>query len=76
MKINDKIRHEKLQYNIKREAAKISTLSSGKIDNFECLTGEEKLPFGKAFEKQIKGIQDQGIKQIEALKALKLEEKS
>ena len=29
----DKIRHEKLRYNINREAAKISALSSGKIDN-------------------------------------------
>ena len=31
-------------------------------------------PLGKAFEKQIKIIEDQGIKQAEALKALKLEE--
>ena len=32
MTINDQIRDEKLQYGINREAAKISTLSSGKID--------------------------------------------
>ena len=38
--IHDKIRDEKLQYNINREAAKISTLSSGKIDKYEYLTGE------------------------------------
>ena len=31
-------------------------------------------PFGKAFEKQIKTIEDQEIKQVEALKALKAEE--
>ena len=31
-------------------------------------------PFGKSFEKQIKAIEDQGIKQVEALKALKQEE--
>ena len=31
---------EKIQYNIKREAAKISTLSSDKIDRYEFLTGE------------------------------------
>ena len=31
-------------------------------------------PLGKAFEKQIKTIEDQGIKQVEALKALKTEE--
>ena len=32
MIIDDKIRDEKLQYNINREAAKISALSSGKTD--------------------------------------------
>ena len=32
MTIGDKIRGEKLQYNINGEAAKISALSSGKID--------------------------------------------
>ena len=32
MNIEDHIRDEKLQYDINREAAKISTLSSGKID--------------------------------------------
>ena len=31
-------------------------------------------PLGEALEKQIKTIEDQGIKQIEALKALKPEE--
>ena len=31
MTINDKINDEKIQYNINREAAKISALSSGKI---------------------------------------------
>ena len=44
MTINDQIRDEKLQYDINREAAKISALSSGKIDNYEYLTGEEILP--------------------------------
>ena len=42
--IDDKIRDEKLQYDINREAAKISALSSGKIDKYEYLTGEEILP--------------------------------
>ena len=32
MTIDDKIGDEKLQYNINREAAKISALSYGKID--------------------------------------------
>ena len=43
MAINDKIRDKKLQCNINREAAKISALSSGKIDKYEYLTGEETL---------------------------------
>ena len=85
MTIDDKIMDEKLQYDINREAAKISALSSGKIDKYEFLRGEEILPsdqsgmieqakftyspLGKAFKKQIKTIEDQGIKQVEALKA-------
>ena len=76
MTINDHIRDEKLQYDISREAGKISTLSSGKIHKHEYLTGEDILPsnqqqiieqarftyspLGKAFEKQIKTIEDQG----------------
>ena len=67
MIIDDQIRDEKLQYDINREAAKISALSSGKIDKYEYPTGEEILPsnqqkiieqakftyssLGKAFEK-------------------------
>ena len=43
MTIEDQIRDEK-QYAINREAAKISALSSGKIDMYEYLTGEEILP--------------------------------
>ena len=34
MRINDQIRDEKLQYNINRQAAKISALSSGKIHKY------------------------------------------
>ena len=41
MTIDDKTRDEKQQYGIKREAVKISALSSGKIDKYEYLTGEE-----------------------------------
>ena len=44
MTINDQIRDEKLQYDINRKAAEISALSSGKIDKYEYLTGEEILP--------------------------------
>ena len=70
MTIEDQIRDEKLQYDTNREAAKISALSSGKIDKYEYLTREEILPsnqqqiieeakftyspLGKAFEKQTK----------------------
>ena len=43
MTIEDQIRDEKLQYS-NREAAKISDLSSGKIDKYEYFTGEEILP--------------------------------
>ena len=41
MTINDQIRDEKLQYNITREAAKISALKSVNIDKYEYLTGDE-----------------------------------
>ena len=83
MTINDQIRDEKLQYDINREAAKISALSSGKIHKYEYLTGEDILPsnqqqiieqakltyspLGKPFEKQIKTIEDQDKKQLDAL---------
>ena len=41
---DDKIRDEKLKYNINREAANISALSPDKIDKYEYLTGMEILP--------------------------------
>ena len=44
MTINDQIKDEKLQYNINREAAKISALSSGNLHKYEYLTGEDILP--------------------------------
>ena len=34
MTINNQIKDEKIQYDIKREAAKISALSLGKIDKY------------------------------------------
>ena len=83
MTIEDQIKDEKLQYNMNRETAKISALSSGKIDKYEYLTGEEILPsnqqqiieqakftyspLGKAFEKQTKTIEDKGEKQIKGI---------
>ena len=44
MTVDDKIRDEELQYDIDREEAKISALSSAKIDKYEYLTDEEILP--------------------------------
>ena len=44
MTIEDQIKDEKLQYDINREAVKISALSSGKLDKYEYLSGEEILP--------------------------------
>ena len=44
MTIDDQIKDEKLQYDINRKAAKMSALSSGKINKYEYLTGEEMLP--------------------------------
>ena len=82
MTIDDQIKGEKLQYNINREAGKISAFSSGKIDKYEYLTGEEILPsnqkqiteqakftyspLGKAFEKQTETIKEQGKNQVGA----------
>ena len=82
MKIDNKIRDGKLQCNINREASKMSTASSAETDKYKYLTSKEILPssqsgikkqanfadspFGKAFEKQIKTIEDQGGKQIKA----------
>ena len=90
MTIEDQIRGEELQHDINSEAAKISALSTGRIDTYEYLTGEEILPsnqqqiieqakftyspLGKAFEKQTKTIEDQGEKQAYALKVLKPKE--
>ena len=45
MTTNDKKRAEQLQYDINREAAKISPLLSGKTDNYEYYTGKEMQPF-------------------------------
>ena len=41
MTTDDKIWDETLQYDINREAAKLSPLSSGKTDKYEYLTAEE-----------------------------------
>ena len=38
---SDKVRDRKLQYDVNKEPAKISALSSDKIDKYEYLTGGE-----------------------------------
>ena len=84
MMIDDQIKDEKWQYNINREAWKISALSSCKIDKYEYLTGDGILPsnqkqiigqakftysaLGKAFEKQTE-------KQANVLKSLNISHK-
>ena len=45
MTIDDKIKDEKLQYNINREGAKISASSSGKIDKYDFPTGGKNITF-------------------------------
>ena len=88
MAINNQIKNEKLQYDINRETAKISELSSGKLHRYEYLTSEDILPsnqqqiieqtkftdspLGKAYDKQIKAIEDQSKKQVDALENLQL----
>ena len=41
MTIDDQIKDKKLQYDSNREAAKISALSSGKIDKYKYFKDEE-----------------------------------
>ena len=45
---DNKVRDEKLKYDINRKAWKISALSSGKIDQYEYLTCEDILPFNQS----------------------------
>ena len=92
MTINDQIKDEKSQYDINREIAKTSALSSRKLHKDKYLTGEDILPSNqqqiieqakftyspleKAFEKQTKTVEDHGKKQVEALENLKPIEQS
>ena len=88
MAINDKIRDEKIQYDIYREALKELELSSNKIDKYEDHTGEEILPssqsqiieqakftyssLGKAFEIQIEQIKTIEDQEKRQVKVLKV----
>ena len=91
MTTDDQTRNEKLQPGINRETSKILALSSNELRKFEYLTEQEILPsiqkqvieqatfsyspLGKAFEKQIKTIKDQGKKEVKALENLKKKNK-
>ena len=83
MTTDDKIRDEKLRYEINGEAAKISAKQLDTSYKYEYLTGEEIIPsdqkqlieqikfqygpLGKALEKPKKTIEDQGEKQVKAI---------
>ena len=76
MTIDEKIKDEKQQYDINKEAARISVWSSKKIDKYDYLKGKEVLPsdqsriieqekfsyspLEKNVEKQIKMVEEQG----------------
>ena len=89
-----KIKLKMKNYNmilIEKQQKFLSALSSGKLDKYDYVTGEEILPsnqqqiieqtkftyspLGKAFEKQTKTIEGQGKKQVDALESLKLSDK-
>ena len=79
MTIDDTTKDDKLQYNIKREAAKISALLSRKIDTYEYFTGEEILSSNRSqiikqakvtYSRVRKALEKQIEKQIDALKFL------
>ena len=79
--LDDKVKTNKAQYDSDRQAAKISALSSGELDKYEYLTGEdlryksdvvqnvtfEYSPLGKVFNKGL----DDSNKQEGLLKRLK-----
>ena len=81
MTINDQIEDEKLQYDINREAAKYQPYRRAKFISmsiwlvrkyYHLIKTKNKLnitysPLGKAFEKQIKTIEDQRKIQIKAI---------
>ena len=79
MTTDDKIRDKNLKYDINREAAKTSILSSGKIDKYEYVRGEEILPSNQreiteqakfAYSPLRKVFEKQTEKQIGAINSL------
>ena len=63
MTIKDKIRDEKLRFNINKEAGKISAWSSWRLINISSMIDQAKFTYsslGKAFGKHTKTIEVQG----------------
>ena len=52
--INNKIEQNKAQYNLDRQTAKSSVLSSGNVSKYEFLTGKDILPEKDSLEKAVK----------------------
>ena len=84
MRVDDKIRDKKLQYDINREAAKMSVLSSGKMDKYGYLTGEQILPFNQrqiierakfAYPPSGKAFEEKREVQVDAIKSLDISNK-
>ena len=84
--LNAKLREAAVEKDLRQTAAKISALKSGNIDKYEFLTDTdivprgadssladvqfEYSPLGKAFDKQVKAIQEQGQRQVAAIKQI------
>ena len=73
MTIDDKIKDENLQYDVNKEATKMSPLLSGKVNKYEFLTGEEILQFIKV--EQQKELSLQNLLSRKHLKKKKLKTK-
>ena len=82
MTTDDKIKDKKMQYDVNREVEKISALSFGKIDKSQYVKGAEILnPEQKRPKEQpkftyspLEKILKKKLKQVEALKVLKVAE--
>ena len=76
MTTDDQIEDEKLQYDINRETAKTSVISSGKNEKYKYLTGEETLSSNqKQIREQAKFTFSPLEKSIRKKKQLKIKEK-
>ena len=79
--LDDKIKANKAQYDLDRQAAIIFTLSSGELEKYEYLTGEGLLKKlknidSKKNEQQLKLIKNQGEKQLNLINKSNFERES